>query len=77
MVESRKTYGERVKLILDGWGVVKGGRYYMQYEITKTEPNKITLSTFSYLDDTYTYTSLVRTSANTMQDYIDKYGDKE
>lgn len=74
MVESRKTYREQVMLILDGWGVVKGGRYYMQYEITKTEPNKITLNT-SFFDDTDTY--LVRISANTIQDYIDKYGDKE
>lgn len=72
MVECRKTYRERVMLILQGGGVVKGGVYYMQKEITKTEPNKITLNTFN---DTGTY--LVRTSANTMQDYIDKYGDRE
>jgi hypothetical protein len=69
MVECRKNYGEEVILILQGGGSMV---YYMQYEITKTEPNKITLDTFN---DTGTY--LVRTSANTMQDYIDKYGDRE
>lgn len=78
MVESRKIYREQVMLILEGWGVVTGGRYYMQYEITKTEPNKITLHTYTFGDtDIYTSTYLVRTSANTMQDYIDKSGDKE